>query len=329
MQKPNNANAKSVTERLLSRIKDLSPDATVLVLSVFVLLQIFRLINFFITSRIAGSILVIPFQIVIFLLPAYFFAKLKNPASPIDYISKLRMKAPRTHQIPLILSGGLTLVTGCLLIGSLFNGNGGASEGFTLYNAFSSGTDFGFFRAIFLIIAYAVVPAVCEELVFRAILCREFEKYNVIFAIGAGSVFFALLHFNLSQFPVYLFSGILLALSMYATGTVAVPMIMHLIYNVAGLFGQPFLNAFYEVTGGSSGLFLFVIFIVFMLGAALFCSFASKSYLRRAAHSSMPDRPLLPSPDALINAVSNVFLTPYSIAAVCFYIVVLIIYSVI
>ena len=329
MQRSNNADAKSVAEKLLSRIKDLTPDATLLVLSVFVLLQIFRLVNFFITSKTAGSILVIPFQLLIFLLPAYLFARLKNPRSPIDYISRLRIKSPRVHQLPLTLSGALALISGCLLIGSLFNSNGGASEGFTLYNAFSSGTDFSFFRAIFLIIAYAVVPAVCEELVFRAILCREFEKYNVVFAIGASSVFFALLHFNLSQFPIYLFSGILLALSMYATGSVAVPMIMHMIYNVAGLFGQPFLNAFYEVTGGSSGLFLFVIFIAFMLGAALFCSFASKSYLRRASHSSMPDRPLLPSPDALINAVSNVFLTPYSIAAVCFYIVVLIIYSVI
>ena len=329
MQKSNNADTKSVTERLLSRVKDPTPDATLLVLSVFVLLQIFRLINFFITSKVVGSVLVIPFQIVIFLLPAYLFAKLKNPSSPIDYISRLRMKYPRAHQIPLMLSGAFTLITGCLLIGSLFNGNGGASEGFTLYNAFSSGTDFGFWRTIFLIIAYAVVPAVCEELVFRAILCREFEKHNVIFAIGASSVFFALLHFNLSQFPVYLFSGILLALSMYATGSVAVPMIMHLIYNVAGLFGQPFLNAFYEVTGGSSGLFLFVIFMAFMLGAALFCSFASKSYLRRAAYSRMPDRPLIPSPDVLINSVSNVFLTPYSIAAVCFYIVVIIIYSVV
>ena len=238
------------------------------------------------------------------------------------------MKLPATYQIPLIVAAIPLVTFGCLFISIVFGGANSASDGFTLYNTFVSNGSFGFFETIYLIIAYAAVPAICEELVFRAILCREFEKYSPLCAIVASSPFFALLHFDVAQFPVYLFAGILLALSMYATGSVVVPMIIHFFYNVIGLFGQPFLNAFYKVTGGSSGLFAFIVLMLALLFAALFCKFASKSYERRAEFSNMPKRPIIPSADTLVRAVSDILLTPWSVAAICFYIVVIVIYSI-
>ena len=325
MQAPINQKKPSV----LDRIKALTPDATTLVLATFVLLQILRVLHLLIPSKTVESVLVIPFQLLIFLLPAYLFARSKNPKEPIAYIARLRMRLPAAYQIPLIAVAIPLITCGCLLISIVFGGTNSLSDGFTLYNTFVSRTGFGFFETLYLIIAYAAVPAICEELVFRAILCREFERYSPLFAIGAGSLFFALLHFDVGQFPVFLFAGVLLSLSMYATGSVIVPMIIHFLYNVIGLFGQPFLNAFYEVTGGSLGLFSFIALMLGLLFAALFCQFASKSYKRRAEFSNMPVRPIIPPSDMLVRAVSDVLLTPWSIAAVCFYIVVIVIYSLI
>lgn len=300
-----------------------------MILAVFILLQAFRLIDLLIVNKTVENIMVIPFQLVIFLLPAYLFAKIKSPQRPTDYFMKLRVKLPSLYQIPLIITGVIALACGCLLISIVFNGAKSSSDGFTLYNTFVSRNGGGFFEALFLIIAYAAVPAFCEELVFRGILSREFERYNVVFGIFSSSLFFALLHFNPSQIPVYLFSGIVLALSMYATGSIAVPMIMHFIYNVFGLFGQSFINAFYEVTGGSVGLFVFIILIIGLLATALFCNFASISYQKRAKFSTIPNHKLLPKADSIVAIFSEIFLTPWSIAAICFYIVVVIIYSLI
>lgn len=300
-----------------------------MVLATFVLLQAFRLIHLLLPSKSTESVLVIPFQLIIFLLPAFLFAKFKNPSSPLEYIFRLRMKSPKVYQLPLIAISIPLLASGCLLLSITFGGISSLSDGFTLYNTFVSRTSFGFFETLYLILAYAAVPAICEELIFRAILCREFEKYGPVCAIAISSVFFALLHFDLSLFPVYLFSGILLSLSMYATGSAIVPMIIHFFYNVIGLFGQPFLSSLYEVTGGSLGLFSFIALMFTLLFAALFCHFASKSYERRAKFSNMKKRPILPSQNALVLAVSDILLTPWSIAAVCFYIVVMVIYSLI
>lgn len=325
MQAPINQKKPSV----LDRLRSLTPDATTLVLVTFVLLQILRVVHLLIPSKTAESVLVIPFQLIIFLIPTYLFARSKAPKSPLTYISHLRMRMPAAYQIPLIIVAIPLVTCGCLLISILFGGSDSLSDGFTIYNTFVSRTGFGFFETVYLIIAYAAVPAICEELVFRAILCREFERYSPFCAIIFSSLLFALLHFDVGQLPVYLFSGILLALSMYATGSVIVPMIIHFFYNVIGLFGQPFLNAFYEVTGGSLGLFSFIVLMLGLLFAALFCQFASKSYGRRAEFSNMPKRPIIPPVDTLVRAVSDILLTPWSIASVCFYIVVIVIYSLI
>ncbi len=318
-----NRNKPSIKEKLQA----LSPDATTLVLATFVLLQIFRLIHLLITSRTVENILAIPFQLIVFIVPTFLFAKYKDPRSPLTYISRLRMRLPSAYQLPLIAAAIPLLTGGCLLISIIFGGTRSLSDGFTLYNTFVSEGGSGFFEKIFLIIAYAAVPAICEELVFRGIICKETERYSPFCAVLISSVFFALLHFDIALFPVYLFSGILLALSMYATGSVIVPMIIHFFYNVIALFGHSFISAFYEVTGGSSGLFTFIILMISLLFAALFCSAAAKSYQRRAAFSKMPDRPIIPPSDILIRAVSDVLLTPWSITSVCFYIVVVILYS--
>lgn len=322
MQIPRN-NKPGLKEKLAA----LSPDATTLVLAIFVLLQIFRLVHLLITSKTLEGILAIPIQLTVFLIPTYFFARYKDPRSPMTYISRLRMRPLAVYQLPLIVSAIPLISCGCLLMSIIFGGTRSLSDGFTLYNTFVSGGGSGFFETVFIIIAYAVIPAICEELVFRGILCREVEKYSPLSAILISSIFFALLHFDLTLLPVYLFAGILLALSMYATGSVFVPMIIHFFYNVIALFGHSFISAFYEVTGGSSGLFTFIILMLTLLFAALFCRAASKSYQRRAAFSKMPNRPIIPPSSVLIGAVSDVLLTPWSIASVCFYIVVVILYS--
>ena len=237
------------------------------------------------------------------------------------------MKAPTVYQIPLIATAIPLLTGGCLLISIVFGGSRTLADGFTLYNTFVSGGGSGFFETLYVTIAYAAIPAICEELLFRAILCREFERYSPFCAVIISSIFFALLHFDVTLLPVYLFSGILLSLSMYATGSVLVPMAIHFFYNVTALFGNSFLNAFYEITGGSLGLFTFIILMLTLLFAAFFCTAASKSYQRRAVTSKIANRPIIPPSNVLIAAVSDVLLAPWSIASVCFYIVVVILYS--
>ena len=310
---------------LAESIKRIKIEPSALVFASFVLLLIFKLLSLLITNKTVENILIIPFQLIVFILPAYFYLQYKSGGDPDEMTRGLRLRVPGIYQVPLLISALFLILFGNVLISLVFAGTGSLEEGFTLYNTFVSRNSGGFFTAVYLIIAYAIVPAVCEEVVFRAILSREYERDNVVLGIAVSSLFFALIHFDLYMLPVYIFSGIVLALTMYATGSLVAAIAVHAVFNVFGLFGQPYLNAFYTITGGTGGLFIFVLCMMTILSAALFCAFASKSYKRRSRFSKMPERKLLPSTEETLNIISKFTLNPFAIATFVLYIVVVVI----
>ncbi len=314
---------QKLNDRLGSFMKDIRLEGATVILCSAVLLQIFKLISLLITNKTVENIFIIPFQLIIFVVPAFLY--LKATSNDGELLKGLRFRTPRVYQVPLVLTSLFLLVCGNVLVSLVFAGTGSLEEGFTLYNTFVSRNSGGFFSVLYMILAYAAVPAFCEELVFRALLCREYERYNVLLGILVSAVFFAVIHFDVYLFPVYLFSGIVLALTMYATGSVIASMAVHLAFNVFGLFGQPYLNAFYTITGGTGGLFIFILSMLTILAAALFCGCASKCYAKRAKHSNMPDRKLLPPHDKVMGLVSKMVLTPFAIATFVLYIAVVII----
>jgi len=316
---------RSFADNLLEWLKLIELDVSFVVPLTFVLLLIFKLADLLILNKTVENFLLIPFQLIIFLFPAYLFARIKNKNAPFDYLLKLRLRAPRPFQIPLMLTSLMLTLFGSMLMSIIFDGNSSLESGFTLYSTFVSRTGGGFFSNLFLVMAYCAVPAFCEELVFRGILCREYERMSVPLAVLASSVFFACLHFEPSQFPVYLFSGIVLALTMYAGGSLIASMIVHFAFNLIGLFGQSYLNAFYNVTGGTSGLFVFMLTMTALLFAALFCLTASKCYAHRAKRSKIPPRPVFPKPDKLTHLFSEIFIDPFIIFAFVLYITVAVI----
>ena len=321
-QEENGLDLSGAVKAIIDKIKSIRLDVSFIIPLTFSLLLIFKLIDLAILNKTVENALVIPFQLIIFLVPAYLFARFKNEKAPLDYLFSLRVRAPRPYQIPLLISSLGLSIFGTMLLSTVVAGQESLESGFTLYNTFVSRTGGGFFSNLFLMLAYCAVPAFCEELVFRGILCREYERHSPVAAIASASIFFAMLHFDPGQFPVYLFSGVVLAMVMYATGSLVASMTVHFAFNLFGLFGQPYLSAFYNVTGGSSGLFLFIITMLTLLFAALFCLAASKCYAVRAKYSKMPKRPVFPHYSRLTHILSEIFINPFVIFSLVLYIVV-------
>ena len=174
--------------------------------------------------------------------------------------------------------------------------------------------------------AYAVLPAICEEFVYRGIICHEYEKGGVLRAIIVSSVFFALLHFNLQNLPMYLFSGVILAMTLYATRSLFGAILTHFLYNIFGLFGQPYMSNLYRITN-SPRLFIFIVAVVCILSAAVFCGEAArlyKHYLYKA-YSADYRQPLIKSHSALRRSYTDIVRQPSAIACFAVYIIALII----
>lgn len=261
-----------------------SNSATVLVLVIYALLLLSRLIDAAFLGRESQYLSIILLQLMIFPIPAYLYIRLK----PKDYVGFLRFGRIRLSHLFLLLSASLMLISGCTLLGMLC-GMMSAQPSFTLYDTFASVNDGTVGATIRLVLAYGLLPAFCEELVFRGILCAEHERHGILYASTVSALFFAFLHFDLTALPVYLFSGVLLALVMYITRSSVAAMIVHLCYNLFGIFVQAGLSGYCKSTG-SIGLLVVLLIALLLLSAAFFCGEVSR-ILRRRARADLLDDP--------------------------------------
>lgn len=299
----------------------LTPSVVVLATYVFLLLS--KLADITIINRENEYYSVVILQLMIFLLPGAIWCKFNGD----NYIKGLRLRLPRANSILLIVSSAMLMISGGLLISMLLGGLDSLSSNFSLYDTFISKTDGSIPSSLYLLAAYALIPAICEEFVFRGILCSEYEAGGVFRSVVFSAVFFAMLHFNPVNILVYLFSGVILALVLYSSRSLFGAMIAHLLYNIFGLFGQPYMNTLYRITG-SSNFFLFLVAFFFLLSGAIFCHEASKLYKKYLYDgvSSAYRKPILTDPAKIRASYISVLKEPATIACFAFYIIASIIY---
>ncbi len=290
-----------------------------LVLAIYLLLLAARLLDTTLLNRDNEHLLVIVLQLMVFALPTIIYLRLRGPFST----TKLKLAPPRTAHILLVLSATLALITGGLLLSIIFGGINSLESNFSLYDTFISKNDRSTFGVIYLIFAYAALPAIFEEMVFRSLISAEHEGGGGFLAMMLSSLFFGLLHFNLGLLPVYIFAGMLLTLTMYAARSVLASMAVHFLYNLFGLFSQPYITIFYKTTG-SLGLFIIITTALFLLSSAILCSQAGRLYRRYSERNVAPPYPVgITIREQLLSHAAAVRSAP-AIISVLLYIIVII-----
>ena len=245
----------------------------ILVASTFVLLLLSRLIDTRLTTRNNEFLVVILLQLMIFALPAAVYAKLRGT----HFSSRIRLSAPRLDQLWFSLCMLIVMITGALLCEILTGGIASLTGNFRLYDTFVARLNGGALETAYVVLAYCLLPAFCEELIFRAFLCAEYERFGVAVSITVSAVFFAMLHFSFALSPAYLLVGALLACAMYTTRSFFTAFLLHALFNLFCLFGQPYLSSFY-VHAGSNDIFIFCVATLFLLFSAFAAGEARKQY---------------------------------------------------
>ena len=245
----------------------------ILVAATFVLLLLSRLIDTRLTDRNNEYVVVILLQLLIFLIPAVIYGMLRSDRFP----ARIRMQAPRMKHLWFTVCVLVVMVSGGLLCGILTGGISSLAGNFTLYDTFVARINGSAVETIYVILAYGVLPAFCEELIYRSILCAEYERFGVGVSVAVSALFFAMLHFSFPLFLSYLFLGAILAGAMYTTRSFFTAFVLHLCYNLFCLFGQPYLSAFY-VNAGSNEIFIFCLVVLFLLFGAFAAGEARKIY---------------------------------------------------
>ena len=101
--------------------------------------------------------------------------------------------------------------------------------------------NFGWY--VFYIIFFALVPAICEELIFRGVIFNGLKRgIGSIWAIILSSLLFALIHKNINKFIYPFIMGSVFAILMNKTNNLIYPILMHFFNNFTTVTIQYLMN---------------------------------------------------------------------------------------
>ena len=122
------------------------------------------------------------------------------------------------------------------------------------------------------VILSAVLPGVCEELLFRGMMLSAWEERGSLRAVTTVSLLFTLLHGNLLGIPSEFICGVLLACIVISSGSLFAGMVFHTVFNSTLLIASYWASTAYtdaEAAADTGGALLL---IPILLGALLFGS---------------------------------------------------------
>lgn len=308
-------------EKIFAFLKKPKNSCLYLILSVYILLVFSKLIDASFLTRDNQYLAVVLLQMMVFLIPTYIYVKLKGKG----YSKKMRITPPKLSSIPLILFASVFLICSCITVGILFGSVKYTVGNFTLYDTFISRNTGTAGNALYLILAYAILPAFCEEMIFRSVICTEYEKYGAVTASVLNAIYFSLLHFSPTQIPIYIISSFILTLVFYSTRSVFGPIAVHFIYNIYGIFLQAKISGFYSANRNKV-LFLIILFFVLLLSAIFLFSELMRIYKKFAEENYQSSyRTDVPKLKDMGKVLLKEALNPISILCIVLYIVVIII----
>ena len=245
----------------MSKFKQYTPPA-VLLLTVFVLLALSGLLTSTSdeVSELCFTNMIL--QIVIFILPALFYCKIRRRKVTHAGYSFAILPA---HPVFLLAMFGV-IVLGSMLVNLGVAALFGTAEEFGASAATTLTGIADVSGAVYVIFSFCIIPAITEEFFFRGILLSEYTDSNPAAAVLLSTVAFAASHFDAVQLPAYLLSGLLLAFAVRVTRSLLTPILLHCAVNLFNVFLLPYL---WQVTLAPLGV-LFTVFI--LVGLLLICA---------------------------------------------------------
>lgn len=235
------------------------------------------------TETFLAAILV---QILVFALPSFLF--IRSRSEGYEYFSKLKLGLFKGKDIIFLIFFVLTISFGSILLNSLSFILGISDSDFTSSASYilkdvSTNTNF-----FYVLIAFAFIPAIFEEFLFRSILYSEYAKYNTVTALIISSLAYAMSHFSFPGFLSFFFVGLACSFAVYITNSIWSAVFIHFFFNLINIY---FLPSLWNVITQPMGI-LFAIFVataLFLLFLLISLKQCEKRFLVLA--KTVPEKP--------------------------------------
>lgn len=227
---------------------------------------------------------VVVIELLTYALPTIFYCRVRGR----EFTPKLRIRMFAPSQFLYLIYAAVFMLSAVVLV-SMFMYNTFPDQfeasAVTEYAAFAMNSRF--FDALYLIIVFAVLPAVTEEFLFRGVIVGEYDRYGAVIASVMSAVVFAMSHFSLARFPVYFVSGMILSSVLFATRSIFATTLIHIANNVVVLLCEKYVLHIVDKQNISLVLLIIILGAVAILSAMLMCYEAQNIY-HGYAESNVP-----------------------------------------
>lgn len=94
------------------------------------------------------------------------------------------------------------------------------------------------YEIVLMLISTALVPAVCEEFLFRGVILKSLMPYGRNVALIGSAVLFGFMHQNPAQILYTVVAGIFMGYAYIKTRSLLIPMVMHFVNNGYAVFSD-------------------------------------------------------------------------------------------
>lgn len=168
------------------------------------------------------SLAVVVLQILILIVPAAFYLRLRGES----FTSRLRIKPIGGEKLLAAALCALTIVSGSALLKLFLYNIGLIDEEYSIWRSFLGYNET---NIVYNLLTFCLIPAIAEELLFRGILCVDYEENGAVTAILLSAGLYAMFGMNIGYFPIIFFRGLGFALVYYMTRSLLAPMACHLL----------------------------------------------------------------------------------------------------
>ena len=223
-------------------------------------------------------------QVVAVALPCYLALMLMYPdAKAMAVVRELEFSKIRVRYLFFIIFTVPFMACVSLLLTVLLGDIPPASEGFALLGLFRVGQNDFSVNTPYLVVCYALVPAVFEEILLRGIVFGQTRKVSPSVAVFICAAATALLEFNLSVASLLsgFAMGLILIFVLYTTESLGACVVVHFLFNIYRIFLEGNIVK-YHAASYNNTLFTVVFLAALLISSALFASECTRIYRANA-----------------------------------------------
>lgn len=201
-----------------------------------------------------------------FMIPAFVFRYLSRN----DNLQPLRLEIRLEPETPLVIIAAIGLILPAAYLNSLM-------VSFIDFSKILANEPLDTpIKILMAFISVAIVPALCEEFLFRGCILSNLLPYGKTTAIFASAVLFSMMHGNVAQFFYTFVAGLVLGAVYVETGSIWPCTFIHLFNNFYSIIQQ----VIYERAGKSEEINILIFVMEVMIPAAGLAIGAWLIYLR-------------------------------------------------